>query len=340
MRNLYKFVINNKPAGVTSLLVVVGISMVFVVIITGLTSLSIREAQQALSNDLSNRALAAAESSARDAAQWVEKNPGAQYPNCDQDNELSRYNIPSTPDNETEIVCRTVSLDTKEVVREVKQDQSTLIFVNRPDNSSSRANKMSFSWGKSSSNNSTLDVNNLYPLNLGDTTPAIVELTFFSWPDTGIKPDTSPESIQISTILISPTSEPKDSLPGDFKSNTSGKCEAIVDSDYLCNIGIILPALLKDKNLTVQIKPRYKNVDFKAQFYTGNPDTNPITVRPSTALIDVTARVGSYYRRIQAEKPLENSAFITDVLYSNKSVCKNLIVDSSHRLISGNTCLE
>lgn len=75
--------LDHKRSGATSLLIVVGLALLFVGIITGLTSLTVREQQQAGDTDQSNRAVQAAEASAREAAEKLVSFPDTQLTDCD-----------------------------------------------------------------------------------------------------------------------------------------------------------------------------------------------------------------------------------------------------------------
>lgn len=322
--------ITKYPAGATSLLVVTAISLVFIAIITGLTALSVREARQALDTDLSNRALAAAESSARDAAVWISQNPGAEYTDCNNTSpypaELGKYTIDNSADNQTSIVCRTVTINTTQVNQLIKKDDASQIYTYLPSVPGPGVNTMKLEWG--TLNQVALPSSYEDYTNLPTGSPAAIEVTVVHWPQTGTTPIADGEdpsnAVSINTTLLMPT---------------NSNCSA--GGDYLCSVNFNLDTLVPgavNKNIIVQLKARYNDAKVNAQFYRGSVNTTPVTVQQSRAIIDVTAKVGNLYRRIQAEKPLGNNSFITDVLNSNASICKNLTVNADFSLNQDNDC--
>lgn len=322
----YKYQAN--PVGATSLLIIVAISLVLVVIITGLTTLSIRESQQALSNDLSNRALAAAESEIRTSAQELANNPTLADSTCEDPAKV----ISDDPSNKTEIVCRTISSNATVVEREVKKDETSLIFVGNT------SNNMKLYWG--TDGNSTISDATLYPSSLSGTTPAMLELTFYYWSSASGATISPTTGINTKSMLIPPTTTPRDYSPSannaSITANVCGTATTTGTNTYYCKLEIDLSTYIgANQNVVVQFRPRYKDVNYNSSFYNG---ATAQTVRPSTALIDVTAKVGDFYRRVQAQKTLENNSFVFDVLYSRSSICKNLEVGENFELRTANTC--
>jgi len=337
------------PTGATSLLVVTAIALVFIAITIGLTALSVREARQALDTDLSNRALAAAESSARDAAQWIADNPTAQYPNCDSNNLSGVQNVPpgelsglikpaisSTSDNATEIVCRTVTVNTTQVTQQIKKDDSSQIYTFQPTNNG--VNLFRLQWGKTGQNPLPASYQ---PYALPDASSVgAVEVTAVYWPKTGTNTYTTDPSTALGskTVLIMPTDPPKDFAPTPI--SISSTCNN-PGSVYVCRADIDLTQLVPDplnSNIVIQLKSRYKDADIRAEFFNGLFSNSPIEVQQSRAVIDVTAKVGNLYRRIQAEKPIGNNSFIVDVINSNASICKNMTVEANFALKTLNSC--
>ena len=323
---------NSAPhSGITSLLLVIAMSLIFVVMIVGLTSLSIRESRQAVYNDLSSRALEAAESSARDAAQWIDSNPGKSYPQCDgsdtsggltqpQAKGLIQYVMDSSPTNPTSIVCRTVTLSTFTPTSTILRDQSTQIMTYLPNNTG--VDSMSIAWSAPSDlqgiNIPNISAANLYPTlasywNNNNNYPAALEISAIYW--TRTTPITS--DLPINTSIIMPS-----------KTN----CTTPLNTDgYYCHATIKLNTLATNsplsKNIVIRVRARYHKATYTAKFFNG---TTPVMVQPANAHIDVTAKVGDLYRRITAEKPLSGlnrgNSYIDDVLYSDKNICKNLTV--------------
>lgn len=347
-----------KPQGATSLLLVIGMALVFIVMITGLTSLSIRQSRQASNTDLSNRALATAEASARDAALWIQANPGKQYPDCSSTDvstgitdvdSLKAYVPTAESNNTTEIVCRTVTVSSPTPSGQIKKDESVQLFTYEPTGAG--IDTMSFQWGKNSAGLDSsfqawptlADYNALYP-----NAPAVVELSLYYWPKntTAISPI---DGIKVKTVLLlaRPSTTPVINISGAVTiandnigrlSDSSCLTTAQIDK-YSCKVGIDLSAILSaggtpvdatGYNIVAKLKPRYKDTDYQASFCAKGTTTptsadacnSAVAVRSSRALIDVTAKVGSLYRRIQAETEIGGSSFFDDVLYSNSPIEK------------------
>jgi len=357
-----------KPQGATSLLLVIGMALVFIVMITGLTSLSIRQSRQASNTDLSNRALATAEASARDAALWIQANPGKQYPECssgDADTaikSLIAYTPTDSTNNTTEIVCRTVTVSSTTPSGQIKKDESVQLFTYEP--SGDGIDTMSFQWGKNSAGMAAgflpwptlTDYNTSYP-----NAPAVVELSLYYWPKntTAISPI---DGIKVKTVLLlasasgTPPGDPGDVIIANANIGrlSNSKCTpGLSGSDnYSCKVGIDLSSVMgvpsaTGYNIVAKLKPRYKDTDYQASFCakgTTTPtsgdacNTGAVAVRSSRALIDVTAKVGSLYRRITAETEIGGSSFFDDVLYSNSPIEKTLTYCGNFTKIDEPTC--
>jgi Tfp pilus assembly protein PilX len=354
-----------KPQGATSLLLVIGMALVFIVMITGLTSLSIRQSRQASNTDLSNRALATAEASARDAALWIQANPGKQYPECSSTDvstgitnvdSLKAYIPTADTNNTTEIVCRTVTVSSTKPSGQIKKDESVQLFTYEP--SGTGIDTMSFQWGKNSALPSAFDpwpTLNKYTTDYSNA-PAVVELSLYYWQKGTSTTTISPvdvtgatNPIKVKTVLLyasAVTGEGVSIANSNIGRLSSPTCSATLNAaGYNCKVGIDLSAILgaggspvdaKTYNIVAKLKPRYKDTDYQASFCPSAPNQNSTNacssgakeVRSSRALIDVTAKVGSLYRRIQAETAVEGSSFFDDVLYSNAPIEKNLTVCS------------
>ncbi|MCX6805809.1 MAG: hypothetical protein NT114_03925 [Patescibacteria group bacterium] len=356
-----------KPQGATSLLLVIGMALVFIVMITGLTSLSIRQSRQASNTDLSNRALATAEASARDAALWIQANPGKQYPECNSTvlttgitnvDSLKAYVPTADLNNTTEIVCRTVTVSSPTPSGQIKKDESVQLFTYEPTGTG--IDTMSFQWGKNSAVladgfpawPTLTDYNTSYP-----NAPAVVELSLYYW-QKGV--NISPiDGIKVKTVLLlASPSTTGDGSPGDViiaNGNTgrlSGSTctDALNSAGYNCKVGINLTSILgvnaTGYNIVAKLKPRYKDTDYQASFCakgtttptSGDACNSAVAVRSSRALIDVTAKVGSLYRRIQAETEIGGSSFFDDVLYSNSPIEKTLTYCGNFTKIDEPTC--
>jgi len=82
----------------------------------------------------------------------------------------------------------------------------------------------------------------------------------------------------------------------------------------------------------LRIRPRYNSANFAITFY----DQNGIQVYlpDGYATIDVTARSGSYYRRVVAKKQLVPTVYdgvFDNALFSGSDICKDLKIYKDYR---------
>ena len=339
--------INHRPKGATSLLIVVGISLVFIVIISGLTALSIRESRQALSTDLSNRALAAAESYVKETAQnIVEDSQIVADPNCD-DEKSSQIFLSQESENITQITCKTVSAEGTAIEREVEKDKTSVLYGIKGDYT------MKFSWAKGSAcaprgSQAIEDYEDLDQIASGyyrvcSDFPAVLELMFFSWDDASLN---AINGIDTKTVLILPKQAIKDVNPSSgFDGNLIGgdnRCQTQIQADgYQCSFELNLAPYLgtnANDNVAMLVRPRYADTNYLSEFKQGN---TPMPVQSNTALIDVTARVGDYYRRVTGQvkiDSIQNTNAISDTVYSLESICKRMTVGGGFNQIRSNVC--
>ncbi len=332
------------PTGVTSLLVVVGISLVFVVMVTGLTALSIRESRQATNTDLSNRALAAAVAANNVGSEILNTYPTIQVPNCqdstqvvngpspltpDNFNSLTKPVESSTTDNKVEIVCRTITSQGDAIEESLKQNELSQIYTYVPN--INMPETVDLKWGSLSSSPLPAGYQPYADSGFTDGTPSALELTVLSW-NSGVL--TTPKSP--TDVASGLTSRTKLLVPD------STLCNGTPADGYKCKVSLTLnsptePLIgLNTNRVVVQLKPRYNNTGFKISFKNNLGST--FKVQSSRATIDTTAKVGSQYRRVKAYKNLFGQSFVGDVVYSNDSICKNLKVEASTALISANNC--
>ncbi len=354
------------PSGATSLLIVVGLSLVLIVIITGLTTLSIRQSQQAVNTDLSNRARIAAEATARDAAQLLNQYPDLQVPNCDGSgiigyktavlpgdanaNNLTKPVISEAADNTTSVVCRTITSIAPVQNQTILKDQSTQFFTYLPTGAG--VSNYRLLWGNGGTENQVFGGADTFPATWGTNTPAVIELTFVWWPKVagpiGSTNFNSQDGLPVKTVVILPRNNNPDPSPintYDPTVNCGGFAGAGTYSgfQYGCEMKVDIGSMLSidpnSNNIVMKVKSRYKDSSIQAQFYSDNSfvDSKLVPVKSSNATIDVTAKVGDLYRRITAQKPVGGNSVIEDVLYSSETLCKTLTVYDDFSK-AGNNC--
>ncbi len=351
------------PRGATSLLIVVALSMTLIVIVVGLTAVSIRESRQSLNTDLSNRARAAAESTARDAAQLLNQYPDLYVPTCDRKN-ISGYKTPVsegspdaknlvtpslTSDNGTTIVCRTITSVATTQNQTINKDESTQFFTYLP--SGAPVTNFRLLWGEYNNNEKTPFSGTTFPSSWPGNTPAPLELTFVYWPKTNAS--IAADGLPVKTVVILPKSsnadpssvntyDPEVNCPSSGISGT----ETYSGYKYSCEMKVSIEGMLlnglnpANYNIVLKVKSRYKASPIQAQFYKTNSfyDNDLVPIKSSIATIDITAKVGGLYRRITAQQPVGGNSVVEDVLYSKESICKNMVVYDGFRLATANNC--
>ncbi len=350
----------NHPQGATSLLIVVALSMTLIVIIVGLTAVSIRESRQSLNTDLSNRARVAAESTARDAAQLLNQYPDLYVPNCDGSG-ITGYKVPLQPqdiqnltkpvlssasDNSTSIVCRTITSVATTQNQTINKDESTQFFTYLPTGTG--VTHFRLLWGDGNTENQTI-TGSTFPSVWPNNVPAALELSFVWWPKTS--PSISADGLPVKTTVILPrTSNADPSAINTYDPMVDCRgyngFAAYTGFRYSCEMKVSIEGMLLNSldpanyNIVLKVKSRYKSTPLQAQFYKsdGYADSDLVPIKSSIATIDITAKVGDLYRRITAQKPVGGNSIVEDVLYSNESVCKNMTVYDDFSRASANNC--
>lgn len=361
MKNIFNR--SNHPRGATSLLIVVALSMTLIVIVVGLTAVSIRESRQSLNTDLSNRARAAGESTARDAAQLLNQYPDLYVPNCDgsgitgykvtvapgsaEANNLTKPVLSSASDNSTSIVCRTITSVATTQNQTVNKDESTQFFTYLP--TGAPVTYFRLLWGNGSTENQTI-TGTTFPSTWPGNVPSALELTFVYWPKSS--PSIAADGLPVKTVVILPrtsNADPSAVNTYDPAVGCSGYNGSATYSSvrYSCEMKVSLEGMLLNSlnpanyNIVLKVKSRYKGTPLQAQFYKSGSyaDSDLVPTKSSIATIDITAKVGDLYRRITAQKPVGGNSIVEDVLYSNESVCKNMTVYDDFSRASANNCL-
>lgn len=358
--------VKNKPFpyGVTSILVVVGIAMVFIVMVVGLTALSIRESRQATNTDLSNRALAAARAAAAFASEFLEKYPNMQLPNCDPNNPTNVENVPTGSaetikqivqpsqvvpnDNVTYVTCQTITSKGTAIEETVKKDNSSQLFTYLLDTTanttSSIPKSIKLQWGNINTDTASATLDSYLSTNYGAGKPAALEVSVVSW-KTGANQDPK-TALSLNSTLIVPSSTPTVKAGSAIiPSGTTPSCTS-AQSPYRCVIVLSLdstspnPLVPPGNNyIAIQIRPRFADSTFKAEVFPSNDATgNAINVQSSRATIDTTVRVGDLTRRIRSYKTIYTNNYFNDVLYSSQNICKKFKVNADFSVSNPNPC--
>lgn len=345
MIRLMQKLINKKPSGITSLLLVLAIGLTLTVIVAGITTLSIRETQKASSVESSNKALNAAESAIKLAVQKLVSDPNYQQTDCAIPAGDTTYSSLTT---EAQITCLTVkSVFTTTYESLLQKNRATqLAFGTIAGSSVPKYLQLRWQSKTLDTGNLPPDSNyqyegNLYP-EVYQTKPASMEITMYYWPNSS-KALGDAKSV---TIFLVPGKADAGYSAASPRTQVTNYCDkpgvnppaGLEMGDYRCaisnsNTGFDIRAAMglastaTIDNLVLRIKPRYLDTHFELSAFSSSDVNSKVNIKSTKAQIDVTTKVGNTYRRVKAEKPISALAvesIFDSVVYSGKGVDDNL----------------
>jgi Tfp pilus assembly protein PilX len=372
MKTILKNLFLKKTKGVTSILVVIAIAVILTIIIAGIAALTVREIRQASNTELSNRALQTAESGIKAIAQKLNSDPTWQTTGTEvvgsngaktgdaaacatKDSELSVFRLPVS-DTSQSITCAVARSSFINGVYEssLDKDMASQLFLGSAYDSSANLadgsnvpSKIKISWHQKGFDGSINQANydgDLYPLSAGYGYPASMEVSIIYWPKEGLGTKTGSESnAKVATMFLVPGNADQGFSNGKGTNQVTSTCTD-TSTDYICstndiNLAGVLGITPEDYKFSIRLKPRYANTHFKLESFNSSASVGAITILSSRAQIDVTAKVGTLYRRVKAEKVVLNSAVenvFDSVLFSgnnivggndsvNPGICKGII---------------
>jgi len=214
MKNL----LNSKKPGVTSLLVVLVLGLILTVMVAGISTLALREQQQATNTDFSNRALQVAESAVKVASNYLTTNatynkPGCALPNTDPI--YSTINALNQQSNQGISCIEIKNIYDDQADGAIDNDRSTE-FIMGPDaniDSGAAGGKtpryISLYWHNDLdprvSSNFYPNDQSLYPSTEGYSYPASIEMTILWWPRNTLAGTSGyPMAVNSKTIFVMP----------------------------------------------------------------------------------------------------------------------------------------
>jgi len=356
--------IASRPAGVTSLLFVLAISLVLIVMVGGIAALTVREQQQASNTELSNRALQTAEAGVRAAVAKLSSTPTYSKDTCPVD-VTDPFGSVSIPDQT--ITCATVTSLFSTTYEGFLETDRTTQFVYDPVSSlvSGTPYYLKLSWNAPSLGDTAANLADftasLYPAVEGYSNAAMVEMNIVYWPKTTLAGCTTGATATgtcgfiNSTLLFAPgnnNNKIKPYIAVNTACNASGlyKCttnNATGKSGFSIASATSIPAAnVGNYNYAIRITPRYKGTHFAFTAY-GTDGSAVAPAQSNKAQIDITAKVGNLYRRVKAEKIILPSAIETigtSVLYAGRGsndnascgITKAAVVDSvTYQIVPG-----
>ena len=316
----------NKRHGAASILVTIILSIVVIGMIAGITLLSNQESRQASNTDQSNRALNGAQSTVQELAQKVAADPNYEMPACNSTGgspSPGESPIPNTQD--VAVTCATVVTSGSEMNGDIGADKTVQVDLSRIVNGAGPVKTVNIDWESRGDGNNDFTINDpLYPMTAlyGNKVPATLEINKIAYGNIA-----NPGAFNASDFV-------NGSLPMDTEviSPRAPLCKAAADPDYpnyFCRYSVNLSGY-GSKSVVLRITARYKPTSYTMHFI--GAGGNKVSVRFPHAIIDVTARSGQTYRRVQAQKPIKYTTFdfVSNVLYSGKNLCKTLQVYSNY----------
>ena len=331
----------NQRGGI-SLLTTIVISILLTLICVSMAGLMVGELRQAEDSDQSIRAYFAAEAGVEDALLTIQNAPGH---NVAAQDTCSTTQVGSNPT--LAYTCQLIKIDKNEVVGTRQREDPVQI-----NPGTTAWNQLRISWhqqGRDSelpSSYSPPAPN--FPTGSSWAYPAAMEITALSFPTSGITPasPTSASGIQTRVALVYPESGSISTavLRGFPAAATNpyvgGYCDrsnVVPSQGYFCQVTMDVSPIPNVR--IVRIRPRYTGANYKIEFL--DSAGNSVPVRDQTATIDVTAKAGDVYRRVQANVALSANAApgLDYVIYSDTDICKDFqIVSGTAQPGAGSPC--
>lgn len=320
--------------GIVSLLTTIVISILLTIIVTSAVGLSVGELHQAIDGDQSVKAYYAAEAGVEEALLSIANNPTSFATNnsCSAPVILDFVNNPNVA-----YTCKTIQTTINKLAGQLEVDQSGQIGpINGFDT-------LTLNWHQFGTDP---DIGSPYvgpagfPARLSWTYPAVMELTALGYNPASIKPSCSNKSnppcaggIAIESTIINPASG---GGGGSIATKTlNGNCTTtniITTGGFDCTASI--SGFNAAQTYVLRLRPRYTGGHYAVQFLNGGAAA---TIPAETAVIDVTARAGSVYRRVQAQVPIHSAAVsgLDYVLFSDGDICKDFQVKNNAAINGG-----
>ncbi|MCC7289520.1 hypothetical protein IT414_04005 [bacterium] len=323
-----------KKTGAASILVTIILSIVVVGMIAGLTLLSNQESRQASNTDQSNRALNGAQSKVQELAQQIAADPSKTFEKCNDFGDTGSQQ-PEQKINDAQgdvaVTCATVTNQGDSMSGQIDRDNTVQVDLSRV----SDVRNLRLNWGLKGTDGAASGLpaapNPYYPvLSAYGSRPATLELTFVWYgnvgdPDKFNASDFSGGSLPMKTILLSPSG----CNPNPPAAMNNYQC-GYPNANGTGYVDLATLGIPSGKNVVIRVTSRYTGTSYSMRF--ADSAGNPSNVRFPYAVIDVTARSGQTYRRVQATKPIEYTTFdfVSNVLYSGKNLCKTMQVYSDY----------
>lgn len=301
-----------KKPGVTSLLVVLVLGLILTVMVAGISTLALREQQQATNTDFSNRALQVAESAVKLSVDYLTANPSYTKPGCTfTDNSELKNQINALNQGTQSISCIEITNEYDGKAEGAVENDRATEFVMGPDTEfggGKTPRYINLKWHNE--NDPKVGANfypedsSLYPSVADYKYPAAIEMTMLWWPKSSIIDSTTYKmAVSSKTIFVMPgrddtgASNIQTRCKGQAKTDSNGYT-SVGDTElgtYTCGTsnktgqkGFDLQAITGlpaaafnttstypgNYNFAIRVKPRYIGTHFQLSAYYANNTGN------------------------------------------------------------------
>lgn len=353
--------LRTNQSGAAAMIVVIFFSIILSILTISFIRISINEQRQTTDFDLSQRAYYAAESGIEEARRAVSEllagslsQADLRGDQCDLPNDPSYNGTLSTdPDFDIEYTCMYIQFPPSEYRAELDTANQTRQIDIRPIDPSTGnpavMRTLIVRWhvnqvtpggnGLLVGNGGLVDlratgINDIPTLANWDF-PSMLEVSFISYPDANI---TRPE-IKDVTMMVNPEDggagdtgnrvfiNGANSDPGaDDGQVVAANCNpAAAVGDHVCEMQFDFTGFAASRYVTMRIKNHYVPTTVEMTMTDGNNGGgNPLLFDQEQALVDVTGRAGTVYRRVEAFLDVDQPALLPGfVIQSAKDICKD-----------------
>jgi Tfp pilus assembly protein PilX len=177
-----------------------------------------------------------------------------------------------------------------------------------------------------------------------DAAPAVLEFAVIEYPKTG-NDEFSIDQVDFYESILAPKSSnasfgmiSQDYIAYSASNNTKSDNRAyiancVVTGEYQCTMGV--GTLRADKRYVLRLKTRYNPTRYRITALGPVGNDTPLNIPGAMYTVDVTARAGDVFRRIQTSFPKDGKLLPTSidgldyVLYSDTNICKSFEIKGS-----------
>ncbi len=298
---------------------------------TSAVGLSVGEQRQAENGDQSIKAYFAAESGAEDAMLKVKTNIlrgipalAGTHQNCTAPVQVDASNP------EVYYTCQTVNTSVNKMEGSLAVEQAGQIGP------VTGASNIVLNWHQFGTDPGVVSGSYTAPSNFpnraGWSYPAAMELTVLSYDGTGTGlinpacPSGCANGIKVLSTLISPAGGGTGSITSPTNSGLCSSGNVITTGGYNCTIN--LSGFNSSLTYFLRLRARYAGGHYQVKFFNG---ASSVSEPSQNAIIDVTARAGNVYRRVEVQIPITTGPVsgLDYVLFSDTDICKSFNVSGN-----------